>query len=162
MNRFSLALTASAVALAALASACDRPAAAGPAVPAPPASASAPRAAPADPQFEMYQLVLLRRGPAWTPEKTPAIAELQRAHLAHLGAMGDSGKMVIAGPFDAQEDVTLRGMCLYRVATPAEARALAEADPMVKAGRLRVEVMTWYVEKGYMEFPKAPRPTPSP
>jgi uncharacterized protein YciI len=76
--------------------------------------------------------------------------------------MADAGKLVIAGPFDAQEDATLRGMCLYRVSTPAEARSLAEADPMVKAGRLRAEVMTWYVEKGYMEFPKAKRPAPSP
>jgi uncharacterized protein len=162
MKRFALtlALAARAVGLAALVSACDRPASAGPAAPSPPASASAQRAAAGEPQFESYQLVLLRRGPAWTPEQTPAVAELQRAHLAHLDAMANTGKLVIAGPFDAQEDVSLRGMCLYRVPTPDAARALAEADPMVKAGRLRVEVMTWYVEKGYMEFPKAPRVAP--
>jgi hypothetical protein len=32
------------------------------------------------------------------------------------------------------------------------------ADPAVKAGRLKVEVVTWYVGKGYMTFPKAPAP----
>ena len=42
-----------------------------------------------------------------------------------------------------------------------EYRALAEQDPAVKAGRLRVEVVTWWVEKGYMTFPKAP-PAESP
>jgi hypothetical protein len=25
-------------------------------------------------------------------------------------------------------------------------------DPVVQAGRLKVEVMAWYVEKGYMSF----------
>jgi hypothetical protein len=47
-------------------------------------------------------------------------------------------------------------MCVYRVGSIDEARKLAEDDPAVKAGRLRVEVMTWYVQKGYMAFPKAP------
>lgn len=105
--------------------------------------------------FESYQLVLLKRGAAWTPEKTPALEELQRQHLAHLGKMGESGKMVIAGPFGDQADESMRGMCLYRVGSVEEARTLAENDPMVKAGRLKVEVLTWYVEKGYMTFPKA-------
>lgn len=27
---------------------------------------------------------------------------------------------------------------------------------MVKAGRLKVQVMAWYTEKGYLAFPKAP------
>jgi hypothetical protein len=47
-------------------------------------------------------------------------------------------------------------MCIFRCGSIDEARELAEADPAVKAGRLRVEVMTWYVEKGRMSFPKAP------
>lgn len=107
-------------------------------------------------EFESYQLVLLKRGPSWTPEKTPAIETLQREHLAHLGKMGESGKMVIAGPFGDQADESMRGMCLYRVGSLEEAKALAESDPMVKSGRLKVEALTWYVEKGYMTFPKAP------
>jgi uncharacterized protein len=44
--------------------------------------------------------------------------------------------MVIAGPFDEQQDQTMRGMCVYRGASLEEARRLAEEDPMVKAGRL--------------------------
>jgi len=63
--------------------------------------------------------------------------------------------MVVAGPFDEQEDEGKRGLCLYRVASAAEARALAEQDPAVKAGRLKVEVMAWWVEKGAVSF-KAP------
>jgi uncharacterized protein YciI len=119
-----------------------------------------PAPAAEKPKFEMesFQLVLLLR-PADRKEIPEAEAEeLQRQHLAHLGKMHESGKMVIAGPFGAQRDPSFRGACLYRVATPEEARALAEADPAVKAGRLRVEVITWYVGKGYMTFPKAPAP----
>ena len=123
-----------------------------------------PAPAAGTPKFEMesFQLVLLMR-PADRKELPDAEAEeLQRQHLAHLGKMHDSGKMVIAGPFGAQRDPSFRGACLYRVATPEEARALAEADPAVKAGRLRVEVITWYVGKGYMTFPKAPAPAGAP
>ena len=123
--------------------------------PAPKAKEAAPAAAP---KMEAYQLVLLRRGPRWTPLQTPEIERLQEQHLGHLTKMGESGKMVIAGPFSDQADQTLRGMCLYRVGSLEEARKLAEADPMVQAGRLRVEVLSWWVEKGYMTFPKTPQP----
>jgi uncharacterized protein YciI len=119
---------------------------------------SPPAAAPAKFEFEQFQLVLLVR-PSDRKEIPEAEAEaIQRQHLAHLTKMGESGKMVVAGPFGDQRDASLRGACLYRVATAEEARALAEADPAVKAGRLKVEVVTWYVGKGYLAFPKAPAP----
>ncbi|MDQ3264808.1 MAG: YciI family protein [Myxococcota bacterium] len=107
-------------------------------------------------EFEKYQLVILMRGPKRVDPPPPGIEKLQQAHLAHLTRMGEEGKMVLAGPFGDQQDPSYRGMCLYRVASIEEARRLAEADPMVKAGWLKVEVMTWYVEKGYVSFPKAP------
>ena len=68
---------------------------------------------------------------------------------------GELGKLVIAGPFDEQDDEGFRGMCLYRTETREEARKLAEEDPAVKSGRLKVEVMAWYTEKGALAFPKA-------
>jgi uncharacterized protein YciI len=110
------------------------------------------------PKFEMesYQLVLLMRAPTWKKLPQDEAEALQAKHIAHLTAMGESGKMVIAGPFSNQGDPAYRGACLYRVATPEDARALAEQDPIVKAGQLRVEVLTWWVGKGYMAFPKAP------
>ncbi len=113
------------------------------------------RADEAVPAMEKYYLVLLKRAPNGPKMEQPALEDLQKRHLGHLRAMYDAGKMVIAGPFDEQQDATMRGMCLYRVATIDEARKLAEEDPMVKAGRLQVEVLAWWVEKGYMSF-KAP------
>jgi uncharacterized protein YciI len=107
-------------------------------------------------EFETYQLVLLRR-----PANAPALGEaelekLQAQHIGHLKKMAAEGKMVVAGPFGGdQRDPSLRGLCLYRVGSVDEARRLASEDPMVKAGRLRPEVMTWMTEKGALAFPLA-------
>lgn len=111
-------------------------------------------------EFETYQLVILKRGPKAKDFTQAQLEALQKQHLAHLTKLGESGKMVIAGPFSEQADESFRGLCLYRVGSVAEAKALAESDPMVKAGRLVVEVMNWHVEKGYVQFPKAPAPKP--
>jgi len=67
--------------------------------------------------------------------------------------MAREGYAVVAGPFGDQDDERLRGLVLYRVGSVGEARRLAEADPAVQAGRLEVEVMTWYTEKGALAFP---------
>jgi uncharacterized protein YciI len=125
---------------------------------APPEPAAPAAKPPAKFEFEQLQLVLLLR-PADRKEIPEAEAEaIQVQHLAHLTKMGESGKMMVAGPFGDQRDPSLRGACIYRVPTAEEARTLAEADPAVKSGRLRVEVVTWYVGKGYLAFPKALAP----
>jgi uncharacterized protein YciI len=106
-------------------------------------------------EFERYQLVLLRRAPD-APKLADAVLEqLQAQHIGHLKKMAAAGKMMVAGPFDDQPDPSLRGLCLYRVGSVEEARRLATEDPMVKAGRLRPEVMTWMTEKGALTFPLA-------
>lgn len=108
---------------------------------------------PAQIQFETYQLVLLKR-PADREEIAPEKAqEIQAGHMAHLGRMAKEGHLVAAGPFGDQDDDRLRGLALYRVGSVEEARRLAEQDPAVQAGRLEVEVMTWYTEKGALAFP---------
>lgn len=107
-------------------------------------------------EFDKHYLVLLKRAPHAPSMEKAALEKLQAAHLAHLTRMAEIGKLVLAGPFDEQDDVAMRGACIYRTATKGEARALAEQDPMVKAGRLQVEVLAWYTEKGYVSFPKAP------
>jgi uncharacterized protein YciI len=118
--------------------------------------ATRPAAAAAGPQFEQYQLVILRAGD--NPQQLPRerVQEIQKQHLAHMEQLAQQGKILVAGPFTDQPDKTMRGMCIYRCGSVDEARQLAEQDPAVVAGRLRVEVLTWNVEKGYMEFPKAP------
>jgi uncharacterized protein YciI len=104
-------------------------------------------AAPA-PEMTTYYMVFLLKGEAWTPGESPDHQKLQEQHLAHFRAMHDAGKLVIAGPFlDGQ---TIRGICVYKVASAEEAKVLAEGDPAVKAGRLKVEVHPWMVQKGIL------------
>jgi hypothetical protein len=42
-------------------------------------------------------------------------------------------------------------LCFYAT-TVEEARELANRDPAVRAGRLVVDVMTWWTEKGTVTF----------
>ena len=107
-------------------------------------------------EFETYQLVLLMRAPTWRKLPDAEAQALQAEHIAHLEKMGKAGKAMLCGPFGDQQDVTWRGACLYKVGSAAEARALAEEDPTVKKGQLRIDVVTWYVGKGYVAFPLAP------
>jgi uncharacterized protein len=53
-------------------------------------------------------------------------------------------------------DPSLRGLTFYRVGSLAAARALAEQDPSVAAGRLVVDVTEWWCEAGTMVRPGTP------
>ena len=103
--------------------------------------------------LEAFELVLLR-----TPEKAPAyddaeLARIQAEHLAHHAGLRESGQVVTNGPVRDQPDVSLRGLTFYRTGSLEQARQLAEADPAVRAGRLAVEIMTWYCPPGTMSKP---------
>jgi uncharacterized protein YciI len=143
------------LALAPALAAAGTPPSSAPAAPA----ATAPAAPAPEPEFqrEPDQFVVLQRPANPTEYPKERIDEIQREHLAHLGAMARAGKMVVAGPFGDQPDPKWRGLCLYRVGSLDEARQLAEQDPAVKAGRLEVVVFTWYTEKGALAFPMAER-----
>jgi len=103
-----------------------------------------------EPPTEMvtYYLVMLVKGPKWTAGASPALEQLQKDHLAHLRKLALSGKMVLAGPLT--DGGTVRGLCVFKVASLDEARALEDDDPAVKAGRLTVEVHPWMVQKGIL------------
>ncbi len=61
--------------------------------------------------------------------------------------MHERDALLVAGPFSDQPDEALRGMCLDRTSL-GDIRALAEQDPSVRAGRIQVDVLTWWVEPG--------------
>jgi uncharacterized protein YciI len=105
-------------------------------------------------ELESYAFVLLRWPAGLTPLPEAEEEELQARHLAYLSELEARGKLVGAGPFDGQEDETLRGLCFYATSVD-EARELALQDPKVRAGRLAVEVMTWWTRKGSVSFHRA-------
>jgi uncharacterized protein YciI len=93
-----------------------------------------------------YYFAFLKRGPKWTAVSTPETQALQAAHMANIQSMAASGKLVIAGPFTNSPPYA--GVFVFKVGTLEEAKALAESDPTVKAGRLAIEIHPWSVPKG--------------
>lgn len=96
-------------------------------------------------EMKTYYMVFLVKGDNRSQDSATA-AEIQKQHLAHLDKLWKEGKLDIAGPFLDDEDT--KGICVYNVKSIEEARVLAEADPAVKAGRLKVIVRAWYSMKG--------------
>lgn len=106
-------------------------------------------AKPADAlQAETIYFGFLVNGPNRTQDAESA-KELQRAHLDYMTGQANIGKLVLAGPL--LDGGARRGLVAYRVPTMKEAVDRASADPMVKAGRLAVELYAWSIPKGILK-----------
>jgi len=79
---------------------------------------------------------------------TPQVQELQKAHLANINRLAETKKLIVAGPFG--DDGDLRGIFVFRVASLQEAEGLCATDPMIKIGRLAVELHPWQVPEGIL------------
>jgi uncharacterized protein YciI len=99
-------------------------------------------------KMETAYLGFLTRGAKWTPERTPATEELQKAHLANIMRLAELKKLVVAGPFG--DNTNLRGIFVFRVPTLKEAQELAATDPAVQAGRLAIDIYPWQVPEGLL------------
>jgi uncharacterized protein YciI len=108
-------------------------------------------AADAPPDMTTYYFGILVRGEKWTPAKTPETAKIQEGHMGHLEAMWKAGKLVLAGPLT--DDGEWRGILIYRTKTIEEAQKLADDDPAVKAGRLKVTMHPWLIQRGILPDP---------
>ncbi len=95
--------------------------------------------------MQQYFMVFLKRGPIRSQNEEEA-ARLQEQHMAHLGRMYDEGYADLIGPFE--DDGDIRGIVIYNVPTQKMADSLANLDPMVKAGRLEIEIHPWWCAKG--------------
>jgi uncharacterized protein YciI len=96
-------------------------------------------------KFETVYFGFLNSGPSRGQDAETA-KRLQAEHLAYMDGQSKDGKLIVAGPFTS--DGSRRGVVVYRVASAEEAKQRAEADPMVKAGRLSVELHPWQVPQG--------------
>ncbi|MFI5281983.1 MAG: YciI family protein [Candidatus Dormibacterales bacterium] len=98
-------------------------------------------------KLDAYTVVFLRR-PANAPVMTgDELDALQEEHLAFNARMREAGHAVITGPLSGQPDESLRGINVFRTSVE-ETRRLAGEDPSVRAGRLTIEVCTWYMQPG--------------
>jgi len=77
----------------------------------------------------------------------PAEAErLQEGHLANFGKLVETGNLIVAGPFS--DNTEPRGMLIFKLSSVDEARTLMEADPMLRTGRLTLELHPWFAAAG--------------
>lgn len=95
--------------------------------------------------MQKYFIVFLKSGENRSQDQEEAM-KLQQEHLAYLGDLYEKGIINLNGPSGGEGDI--RGFSVYNVATIEQAREYAENDPMVKAGRLKVEVHPWWLAKG--------------
>jgi len=96
--------------------------------------------------MQQYFIAFLKSGPTRSQTKEEA-ERLQSLHLAYLSKMYELGYADISGPFGDNGDI--RGITIYNVPTLYMADSLANADPMVKAGRLIIETHPWWAAKGF-------------
>ncbi|MCF1190417.1 hypothetical protein LRR18_02390 [Mangrovimonas sp. AS39] len=96
--------------------------------------------------MQQYFIAFLKRGPIRSQNEEQA-KKLQEEHLAHLTRMYEKGYADISGPFG--DDGDIRGITIYNVPTLKMADSLANLDPMVKSGRLVIEVHPWWAAKGF-------------
>lgn len=96
--------------------------------------------------MQQYFIAFLKRGPNRSQNKAETDS-LQTLHMEHLGRMYNEGYADISGPFG--DDGTIRGITIYNTPTLEMADSLANLDPMVKSGRLVIEVHPWWAAKGF-------------
>jgi uncharacterized protein len=113
-------------------------------------SVAASQRYPAPTDMQTIHIALLYRGPAATKDSSPEVQKIQEAHLAHITKLAKEGHALIAGPFGGDGD--LRGVIFLKAASADAARALEADDPAVKAGRLRIEVVSVAVAGNWFTF----------
>ncbi len=101
-------------------------------------------------KFSEVYLGFLKKGPNRKEgnDETAQVQELQKAHLANINRLAALKKLIVAGPFG--DDGSLRGIFVFRVASLQEAQELSATDPMIKIGRLVLELHPWQVPEGVL------------
>jgi uncharacterized protein YciI len=108
-------------------------------------------------RFDRYTVILLTLRPDAPVMTDDEADELQDRHLAHGADMLERGLVLARGPLVDQDNERYRGFSIWSV-DAATARQYAEADPAVRAGRLAVEVMTWMMPAGNLQFSQVRSP----
>ena len=90
-----------------------------------------------------YYLIVLKSIPG-----KPLSPEVIGLHAAHLAELDKDGKLVLAGPVPERA----MGLIVLRTASAAEAKAVADDDPLIRRGYQTYEIGTWLMsnrDNGY-------------
>lgn len=98
-----------------------------------------------------YVMVILKTGPNDSKITDKAErAELFKGHFANMSRLAEEGILVMAGPL--MENPPKRGLFIFNVKTPEEAKQYVETDPTVKAGVFEYELTKYYGSAALMQI----------
>ena len=105
--------------------------------------------------LETYELALLRRTRQARDFDEETIERIFRQHAAYTMDLVNSGQQLAAGPVrdSPAEEEHICGMGLFQQGSLDKVRELVNADPGVRQGLYRVDVMTWQTPAGRIAFP---------
>ncbi len=95
--------------------------------------------------MKRYVFMLLNEGPNRTHDSV-MVSKIQEGHMKHLNEMAQTGKMVIAGPFD--KGGKHRGILIFDVDSISQAIRMESNDPAILSGRLEMDAIYWWAAKG--------------
>ncbi|WP_136659281.1 YciI family protein [Nitratireductor sp. XY-223] len=95
------------------------------------------------------EFFMVRSTPIAPPER---VKEILPRHLAYQVSLQDQHKLVFAGPVsdESGENMMGEGMMIYRADSEADARALADADPMHAEGGRSYTMRRWLINEGHI------------
>lgn len=103
--------------------------------------------------MKKYVLAILKSGTNTTTDQK-VTGEAFRGHMDNINRLAKEGKLIVAGPL-GKNDKSFRGIFILDVKTIAEAQALVDSDPAIKAKLLDVELFEWYGGAALPEYLKA-------
>lgn len=95
--------------------------------------------------MKRYVFMLLNEGPTRNHDSL-TVAKIQEGHMKHIGEMAETGKLVIAGPFD--NGGKHRGILIFDVDSISQAIRMESTDPAIMSGRLEMQAIYWWAAKG--------------
>jgi uncharacterized protein len=110
--------------------------------------------------FDEHTIVFLVRPPDAPGFTDAELDRLQAEHLTFLRDLARRGVLVANGPLLDSTDARLRGISIYALPVE-EAVVVAQQDPMVRAGRLRIDGARWLTTAGTASFGPGTTPPPT-
>lgn len=111
---------------------------------------------PTPQNMRTIHIAMLYRGPNYAQTSASAdLPKLQDAHIAHLTRLAKDGHALIAGPIGGGGG-DLAGIVMLTAESAGAARAFEAEDPAVKAGRFRIEMVSYMTPGNW--FTVAPVP----
>ncbi len=92
--------------------------------------------------MKSYIFVILKTG-TYNPTDQSLRDSLFRGHMDNIARLVRLKKLVVAGPME-KNDHNYRGLFIFNVKTPEEAKELMNEDPTIKNHIFEAELYEWY------------------